>query len=103
MPFEMNLEDAVVDLERLDRDDALTRDVDRDVADRDAEEQVAAEPADRQLAVQILLRLADDVAAQPVAEPGRLRHDEREGDDADQQRADQGDDLQQQPLSQLRD
>ena len=87
------LEDAVVDLDGLGRDDTLAGDVDRDVADLDAEQQVAADPADRQLAVQILLRLADDVAAQPVAEPGRLRHDQREGDDAHHQRADQRDDL----------
>ena len=79
----------------LGRDDALARDVDRDVADLHAEQQVAADPADRQLAVQVLLRLADDVAPQPVAEPRRLRHDERQRHDADHQGADERDDLQQ--------
>ena len=42
----------------------------------DAEEQVAAEPLDRQRAVQVLVRFAHDVAAQPVLEPRRLRHDD---------------------------
>ena len=60
-PFERSVEDAVVDFTRLHRHDALARDVDRDIGEIDSEQQVAAEAADRQLAVQVLLRLANDV------------------------------------------
>ncbi len=83
------LEHAVVDRQRLDGDDPLARDVHRHVGEIDPEEQVAAETADRQLAVQVLLRLAHDVAPDPVPEPRRLRDDERQRHDADEQRADE--------------
>src|SRR6185436_13608013 len=60
-----------------------------------AEEQVAPEPADGQFAVQILLRLADDVAAKPVLEPRGLGDDQRQRDDADHERPDERRDLKQ--------
>ena len=46
----------------------------------------AAEPLDRQLAVQVPVRFAHDEAAQPVLEPGRLRHDDRRRRRSDDER-----------------
>ena len=78
----------------LQREHALAVDVDVDVAELDPVEQVAAQAADRHGAVHVLLRLTLDEPAQPVAEPRRLRRDQRERDDADEQRPDEGHDLQ---------
>ena len=85
-PARDQLEDVVIETEILDGDDLVTVHRDADVLHLDAEKQVAAEPSDRQLAVQVLVRFADDVAAHPVAEPGGLRHDNRGGRRADDQR-----------------
>ena len=41
----------------------------------------------------VLLRFPDDVTAKPIPEPRRLRHDQRERQDADDERADERDDL----------
>ncbi|MBW8861914.1 MAG: hypothetical protein JF601_06020 [Acidobacteria bacterium] len=70
-------EDVVLQAEILDGDHLAAAHRDADVLHLDAEEQVAAEALDRQRAVQVLVRLRDDEAAQPVLEPGRLRHDHR--------------------------
>ena len=50
-----------------------------------AVEQVAAQAADRQPAVEVLVGLLDDVAAEPVAEPGGLRRHHRGRAGADHQ------------------
>ena len=88
------LQRVVIEFERFDGNHALAGHVHRHVAELHAEEQIAAEGADRQLAIQILLRLADDVAAEPVFEPGRLRDDQRNRHDADEEGAGNGDHLQ---------
>ena len=64
-----------------------------DVFELDAEEQVAAEAPDGQPAVHVVVGLPDDEAAEPVLEPGGLRHDQRERRRADDQRAQDRDDL----------
>src|SRR5690606_11254519 len=71
------------------------REVHGEVRELHAEEQIAAELPDRQLAVEVLFRLADDVAAEPVLEPGCLRHDQRHRRDAHDQGAGEGNDLEQ--------
>jgi hypothetical protein len=87
------VEHAVIDLKVLHRHDALAGDIDRDVAEIESEKEIPAEAADRQLSVQVLRRLAHDVLAQPVLEPRRLRHDQGDGHDADNQGADKRHDL----------
>ncbi len=64
-PVPDDLEDAVVDLQRLDRQDARARHVDRHVRQIGAEEQVSAEPADRQLAVQGTVWIRGQCSAAP--------------------------------------
>ena len=56
-----------------------------DVLQLDPVEQVAAEACDRQPAVEVLVGLLDDVAAEPVAEPGGLRRHQRGRAGADHQ------------------
>ena len=80
------LEHVVVEAEILHRHDLAAVHRHADVLQLDAEEQIAAEPLDRQRAVQILIRLAHDVAAQPVLEPCGLRDDDRRRRRADEQR-----------------
>src|SRR5690606_29584667 len=63
----------------------------------DAEEQVAVETANRQLAVHVGPGLPDDEAAQPVLEPGRLRHDDRHHRRTGNERADNRNDLKRPP------
>ncbi len=90
-----DFEHAVIELDRLDGNHPLARDVDRDIGEVDAEQQVAAETADRlRSPFRVLLRFADDIASQPVLEPRRLRHDQGERDHPDHERADEGDHLQ---------
>ena len=81
-----HLEHVVVEAEVLDRHDLSAVHRDADVLHLDAEEQVPAQPLDRQPSVQIPRRFGDDVAAQPVLEPRRLRNDDRRRRRADDQR-----------------
>ena len=74
-------------------DDRLAVHRDVDVLELDAEEQIPVKPADRQPTVHVVVRLPDDEPAQPFLEPRRLRHDDRHRRDADDQGADEGDDL----------
>src|SRR5262249_58033114 len=60
------LEQVVFQAEILHRDDLASIHRNADVLEFDAEEQVAAQAFDRQRAVQVLVRLRDDEAAQPV-------------------------------------
>ena len=91
------LRETVLDLHLLQRQDVLAIYGDRHIAELDAVEQVPAKAPDRHGAIHVLSRLSDDVLAQPVAEPRRLRHDQRQRDDADEERADQRHDLQRAP------
>ena len=93
MPRDTSCEDAVVDANRLDGDDAVAGQIDGDIGEAKVVEQVASDRADRQLAVQILPGLADDGAPNPVAKPRCLRHDERERQQRDGERSDPGDDV----------
>ncbi len=81
-----DLRSAVPQLHLRERDDVLPVHVDADVAQLDPVEQIAAELPDRELAVQILVPFPHDVPAQPLVKPRRLRHDQRERDDPDQDR-----------------
>ena len=58
-----------------------------------ASQQVAVEASDRQAAIHVVFGLADDEAAQPFLEPGGLGDDHRHRRGADDQRADEADDL----------
>ena len=87
------LEDAVVDRERLDRDDAVAGEVHGHVGEAEIEEQVAGDCPDAHLTVDVLAGFANDRAADPVAKPRRLRHDEREREQAHQQRPNPGGDV----------
>ena len=79
----------------FDRDDVLAVDVDGDVFELHAVEHVALEaPIDRSPFRNCFDSLIAYLA-EPLPEPRRLRDDERERDDADDQRADERDDLQQ--------
>ena len=85
-PFRDELEHVVVEAEVLDGHDLAAVHRDADVLHLDAGEQIPGEPFDRHRAVQIQIRLADDVAAQPVLEPRGLRHDDGRGRRADDER-----------------
>ena len=91
------LRDAVFDLQPLQRDDVLAVDIDGYIAELHAIKEVASEAANRQIAVDVLLRFANHESPQPVLEPRRLRCDQQKGNDADEQRADERDDLQRAP------
>jgi hypothetical protein len=93
-PARDEVEDAVLDLDGLDGHHLLALSIQRDVFETHPVEQVAAQPSDAQVPFQELRRLAHDVAAQPVLEPGRLRNDEGHGQHADEQRAQERSNLQ---------
>src|SRR5262245_44763135 len=86
--------EAVVDPYVLQRHHLLAVHRDVDIFHLDAEEQIAVDAADAQTPVHVIVSLPDDEAAQPFLEPGGLRHDDRHRRDADDQRADERDDLQ---------
>ena len=77
----------------VDVDDRLAVHGDVDVAELDPEEQVAVEPPDRQAAVHVVVGLPHDEAAQPLLEPGRLSDDDRHRRRADDEGAEDGDNL----------
>ena len=81
-------EHAVVEPEVLDGHDLRAVHRHADVLELDAVEQVPAKPADRHLPVQVLIRFALDVDAEPVLEPRRLRHDDDRPRGADDERHD---------------
>jgi hypothetical protein len=86
-------EHVVVERQVLHADDGLAVLRDVHVFQFHAEEQVTVQATDRQPAVHVILRLADDEAAEPFLEPRRLRDDDRHGGDPDHERADEGDNL----------
>ena len=69
----------------VDRDDRRAGLFEAHAVEDDAGEQVAADARDRDLRVEQPLGADDDVAAQPVAEPARLRHAEQAEHDSDDQ------------------
>ncbi len=84
---------AVVEADILERDHGLAVHRDVDILHLHAEEQVAVEAANRQAAIHVVVGLANDEASQPFLEPGRLRHDHRHRRGADDQGAEESEDL----------
>ena len=88
-----DLQDVVVDGDGLDGDDAFAGHIHGHVRETEVEEEVARHLPDAELAVQVLPRFADDRAANPVAEPRRLRDDQRDRQQRDCERPDPGSDV----------
>ena len=76
---------AVGHTDAVDRDDRRAGLFEAHAVEDDAAEQVAADAGDRDLRVEQPLGADDDVAAQPVAEPARLRDAEQAEHDRDDQ------------------
>ena len=86
-------QEVVVDTDVLERNNLFAVHRDVDIFHLDAKEQVAVQAADAQTAVHVVVSLPDDEAAQPFLEPGGLRHDDGHRSEADNQRAEERDDL----------